>query len=180
MPPGVVSATWSGSLGCQLESPHLYPISHFPVKGGASKDWPKCTCLLSPWEQRWFQNGSDTCFHGYTVTGEYLGSQKAGAGETLRGPLAPQVRSQDGLYLGRSVEWLRWAPEAPTFSEEHFWCNVIWGPNQGMRQTPLMLLPGSLLQGLQPVSTMTIRHIIPEVARLHAVLSDVVPFFTQE
>lgn len=67
-------------------------------------------------------------------------------------------------------------PEARTFSEEHFWRDVIWGPNQGVRQTPLVLLPGSLLQGLQPVSTSTIRHVVPEVAGLHAVLSDVAPF----
>lgn len=42
-----------------------------------------------------------------------------------------------------------------------------------------MLLSGPLLQGLQPVSTTTIRHLVPEVTRLHAVLSDVAPFCTR-
>lgn len=46
--------------------------------------------------------------------------------------------------------------QVPTFPEQHFRRDVIWGPNQGVGQAPLVLLPGSLLQGLQPVSTPTI------------------------
>lgn len=74
------------------------------------------------------------------------------------------------------VTWLGCRAEARTFSEEHFWGDVIWGPNQGMSQTPLMLPPRPLLQGLEPVSTAAIRHVVPEVAGLHAVLPGVTPF----
>jgi hypothetical protein len=42
-------------------------------------------------------------------------------------------------------------------------------------QTPLVLPPRPLLQGLEPVSTPAIRHIVPEVAGLHAVLPGVTP-----
>lgn len=106
------------------------------------------------------------------VTVGRLGSQRAADPWRSSGSAALE---QEGRRAGR----LRQVPAAPTFSEEHFRCNVIWGPNQGVCQTPLMLLPGSLLQGLQPVSTTTIRHVVPEVTRLHAVLSDVAPFSTR-
>lgn len=65
---------------------------------------------------------------------------------------------------------------ARTFAEEHLWRDVIWSPDQRVCQTPLVLLARPLLQRLQPVPTPTVRHVIPEVAGLHAVLSDVVPF----
>lgn len=74
------------------------------------------------------------------------------------------------------VGTLELSSQVPTFPEQHFRCDVIWGPDQGVGQAPLVLLPGSLLQGLQPVSTPTIRHVIPEVTGLHAVLPDVAPF----
>ena len=73
------------------------------------------------------------------------------------------------------VTWLGCGAEARTFSEEHFWGDVIWGPNQGVSQTPLVLPPRPLLQGLEPVSTAAVRHVVPEVAGLHAVLPAVTP-----
>lgn len=63
-----------------------------------------------------------------------------------------------------------------TFAQKHLGGDVIRGPNQGVCQAPLVLLPGSLLQGLQPVPTATVRHVVPEVTGLHAVLPDMVPF----
>lgn len=83
--------------------------------------------------------------------------------------------SESGGWTEGGLGWQDGGREAPTFPEEYFWSDVIRGPNQGVRQAPLMLLPGSLLQRLQPVPATTVGHVAPQVPGLHAVLSDVAP-----
>lgn len=100
------------------------------------------------------------------------------------GAVCPEPRSKGssrgcavtaGVSGSESSNWTDGGREAPTFPEQHFRGDVIRGPHQGVRQAPLMLLPGPLLQRLQPVPTTAVGHVAPQVPRLHAVLSDVAP-----
>lgn len=103
----------SDSLGFQVGSPHLHPVSHFPVRGGMSR-LAKGACLLSRWEREQLQKEVTRASVGTQLQWEYSGSEKSGAGETqrssgsttleLRWPLAgqecgmPEVRAW-GTYL---------------------------------------------------------------------------------
>lgn len=65
---------------------------------------------------------------------------------------------------------------SPTFAQQHLRCDVVRCSHQGVSQAALVLPVGALLQCHQPVTATTVRHIVPEVAGLHAVLSHVAPW----
>lgn len=81
-------------------------------------------------------------------------------------------------YINNQVsrQFLGCLGASPTFAQKHLRGNVVWSAHQRVCQASLVLTGRPLLQSHEPVTTTTVRYIIPKVTWFHTILPDMVPY----